>query len=215
MTDITEPTRLFLVTPPVVDPERFPGELAEALAAGDVAAVLIATSGRQAASEIAEQLVPVIQGAGAAALIADDTRIAGRLNADGVHIGTGLGDLRIAVESFRGKRSVGAGSLHSRHAAMEAGEIGADYVFFGRPHGDTHAAAHDKALELAEWWSDLMQVPAVVMAGRSLASVTSAAATGAAFVALHEAVWAHPDGPAAAIRKAAAALSEPGWRAAL
>ena len=79
---------------------------------------------------------------------------------------------------------------------MEAGEIGVDYVFFGRPHGDTHDAPHPKALDLAEWWSELMEIPAVVMAGRSLDSVAEAAATGAAFVALHEAVWSHPAGRA-------------------
>ena len=70
-------------------------------------------------------------------------------------------------ESFRPKRIVGAGNLHSRHDAMEAGELGVDYLFFGRPHGDTHDAPHPKALDLAEWWSELMQMPAVIMAGRS------------------------------------------------
>jgi thiamine-phosphate pyrophosphorylase len=131
-----------------------------------------------------------------------------------VHIAKGIGDLRIAVESARGKWTVGAGSLYSRHAAMEAGEAGADYVFFGRPHGDTHDAPHPKALELAEWWSEVMQVPAVMMAGRSLDGVVEAAATGAAFVALHEAVWSHPNGPGEAVRIANAALAGEGLRAA-
>ena len=215
MTDPAEPTRLFLVTPRVVDPESFPARLAEALAAGDIAAVLIATGEQEEAVEgIAAKLVPLIQDAGAAALIADHTRVAGRLKADGVQIGTGLGDLRSAVDSFQPKRIVGAGNLHSRHTAMEAGEIGADYLFFGRPHGDTHDAPHPKALDLAEWWSELMEIPAVIMAGRSLASVGDAAATGAAFVAVNEAVWGHSSGPGEAVRAAHAALNEPGRRAA-
>jgi thiamine-phosphate pyrophosphorylase len=215
MTDPAEPTRLFLVTPGVVDPESFPARLSEALAAGDVAAVLIATGEQEEAVEaIASKLVPLIQEAGAAALIADHTRVAGRLKADGVQIGTGLGDLRSVVDSFRPKRIVGAGNLHSRHTAMDAGEIGADYVFFGRPHGDTHDAPHPKALDLAEWWSELMEIPAVIMAGRSLDSVGDAAATGAAFVAVNEAVWAHATGPGEAVRVAQAALSEVGRRAA-
>lgn len=214
MTDSAEATRLFLVTPSRIDPDGFPERLAAALAAADVAAVLIATGVEQAAEDVARILVPVIQAAGAAALIADDTRIAGRLKADGVHVGSGFGDLRNAVDSFAGERIVGAGNIHSRHAAMEAGELGVDYLFFGRPHGDTHDEPHRKALDLAEWWSDLMEIPAVIMAGRSLDGVAAAAATGAAFVALHEAVWSHPDGPAEAVRKAAAALSQPGLRAA-
>ena len=214
MSVAADPTRLFLVTPAIIDRDRFVAQLSDALARGHVAAVLVTAAGDQPSQDAAEQIVPIIQAAGAAALIADDTRVAGRLGADGVHIGTGREDLRSAVQAFAGKRSVGAGNLHSRHAAMEAAEAGADYVFFGRPHGDTHEEAHAKVLDLAEWWSELMEIPAVVMAGRALGSVADTAATGAAFVALHEAVWSHPAGAGEAVRRAAEALNGPGRRAA-
>lgn len=210
MMNSADAIRLFLVTPLTADPASFPARLAEALAAADVAAVLIATSDADAAAS----LIPVAQNAGAAALILDDTRLAGRLGADGVHVTTGLGDLRAAAQSFRPKRIVGAGNLQSRHVAMEAGEAGADYVFFGRHHGDTHDEPHPDMLDLGEWWSELMEVPAVVMAGRSLDSVAEVAATGAPFVALHEAVWSHEAGPGDAVRKAAAVLEARGTRAA-
>ncbi len=211
MPDHSEAPRLFLVAPPVVDPATFANRMAEALSAADIAAVLI---GAEVGEETVAKLVEIVQAAGAAALIAEDTRIAGRLKADGVHVGSGLGDLRMAVDSFGGKRIVGAGNLHSRHTAMQAAEFGADYVFFGRPHGDTHDFAHPKALDLVEWWSELMEIPAGAMAGRSLESVAETAATGAAFVALHEAVWSHQAGPGEAIRAAAAALQDTARRAA-
>jgi thiamine-phosphate pyrophosphorylase len=202
-----ESTRLYLVTPPTLDADTFPARLAEALSGGSIAAVLLAPHADLRTLEpTLAPLVPMIQEAGAAALVANDTRLAGRLHADGVHIGTGIGDVRLAAESFRGKRIVGAGNINSRHTAMEAGEAGVDYVLFGRPHGDTHDAPHPKALELAEWWSEVMQVPAVMMAGHSIESVTEAAATGAAFVAVHDAIWAHEAGPAEAVRLALAAL---------
>jgi thiamine-phosphate pyrophosphorylase len=206
-----EGTRLFLVTPRRIDAAYFPARLAEALAAGDVAAVLLAS---EAEADTIAALVPVIQQAGAAAIVMDDTRVAGRVNADGVHIEGGIAELRIAVESFRPKRIVGAGRLDSRDAAMEAGEFGVDYVFFGRPHGDTHDSPHPKALELGEWWSEVMQIPAVVMAGRSLASIAEVATAGAEFVGVGEAVWSHPDGAAAAISAAGASLLQSGRRAA-
>jgi thiamine-phosphate pyrophosphorylase len=207
MTEDVEPTRLFLVTPQLADADTLPSRLAEALSAGDVAAVLITAADSEEATEaIATKLVPLIQRAGAAALIGGYTRVAGRLRADGVHVGSGLGDLKTAIDSFRPRHIVGAGNLHSRHAAMEAGELGPDYLLFGHPHGDTHDAPHPKALELAEWWSELTDVPAVAMAGRSLESVAEAAATGAAFVGLHQAVWSHAGGPADAIRQAQATL---------
>jgi thiamine-phosphate pyrophosphorylase len=210
MTEAAQSTRLFLVAPASADAPSFPARFAEALSAGDVAAVLLPPD----PAGLAAELVAIAQKAGAAALVADDTRIAGRLGADGVHVGTGLPDVRRAVESFRPNRIVGAGNLYTRHAAMEAGEAGVDYVFFGRPRGDTHPDPHPKALDLAEWWSELMEVPAVVMAGRSLDSVELAVRTGAAFVALHEAVWSHGDGPAEALRKARRALDIPKRRVA-
>jgi thiamine-phosphate pyrophosphorylase len=214
MTPTTQQPRLYLVVPAAAT-EGFAAQLADALAAGGIAAVLIGCGANEVATaEVAELLVPIVQRAGAAALIAEHTRIASRLKADGVHIGSSLGDLREAVRSFRPKRIVGAGGLHSRHAAMEAGEADIDYVFFGRPHGDTHDEPHPKALELAEWWWEVMQVPAVVMAGRSLDSVATAAATGAAFVALHDAVWAHVGGAADAVRQALARLASDGRSAA-
>lgn len=198
MADSSDTTRLFLVTPPQID-AGFAARLGDALAGGNVAAVLIASETE--ANTIAA-LVAVIQKSGAAALVLNDTRLAGHVGADGVHVESGIGDLRLAVQSFRPKRIVGAGRLDTRHAAMQAGELDVDYVFFGRPHGDTHDSPHPKSLDLGEWWSEVMQVPAVVMAGRSLASVGEAAATGADFVGVGDAVWSHPDGPAAAVSAA-------------
>jgi thiamine-phosphate pyrophosphorylase len=214
MTDTADPTRLFLITPPRVDLGTFQGSLRDALAGGDVAAVLIALEADGDLEIVAAALTPTVQEAGAAAIVADDTRIAGRTNADGVHIGTGIEDIRTAVESFQRRRIVGAGNLHSRHSAMEAGEIGADYVFFGRPHGDTHDGPHPKVLDLAEWWSEVTNIPAVVMAGRSLDSIAAVAATGASFVALHEAVWSHAKSPGEAVRDANSVLAELGRQAA-
>jgi thiamine-phosphate pyrophosphorylase len=211
MADSKEATRLFLVTPPRLEVEAFAPRLKEALAAGDVAAVLLASD---LSVDAIGALVEVVQEVGAAALVLNDTRLAGRVNADGVHVEGPHEDLRLAVESFRPKRIVGAGNVHSRHTAMEAGELDLDYLFFGRLHGDTHDLPHPKALDLAEWWAELMQVPAVIMAGRQLDSVRDAAATGADFVAVHDAIWSHAGGPGEAARLAQTMLSDAGRRAA-
>ena len=195
--------RLCLVTPPVVDPATFPARLAEALVSGDVATLFIDTSGSPASRQrIAEVLVPVAQAAGVAALVVNDTRLLGRTGADGIHIDTGLVDLRAALDRFRGKHIVGAGGIRSRHDAMERGEREPDYLFFGRLDGDTGDAIFPKALDLAAWWCGLFEIPAIVMGGRSLASVAEAAEAGIEFVALRLAVWEHPTGPAAAIAEA-------------
>jgi thiamine-phosphate pyrophosphorylase len=205
------PARLYLVTPPAPDLAAFPGRLEEALAAGDVAAVLIAGSMEEhEMARTAEALVPLIQAHNAAALLENHPRIAARCDADGVHITGGLAELAEAIESLKPKMIVGAGALKSRHAAMQAGEAGADYVFFGRPHGDIRPEAHHKNLDLAEWWCDIVEIPAVVMAGSAIGSVAAVAATGADFVALHAACWDHPDGPGAAVAAALEMVSRAG-----
>jgi thiamine-phosphate pyrophosphorylase len=205
-----EPTRLFLVTPPDFDPAAFAPLLEAALSGGDVAAVLIGPAAGPTQEQAARTLVPLAQKSGAAALLFEDTRLAGHVGADGVHVESGVPEIRLAIQSFHPKRIVGAGNLTTRHAAMEAGETGADYLFFGRPRGDTHPLPHPKALDLAEWWSELMEVPAVMMAGSAIESVAAAAATGAAFVALNRAVWENPAGPAEAVARANALLRDSG-----
>ena len=49
----------------------------------------------------AERIVPIAQEAGIAAIIADDTRIAGRVKADGIHIDGGKAALAEAIGSFQ------------------------------------------------------------------------------------------------------------------
>ena len=198
--------RLCLVTPAFVEPTAFAPILADALAGGDVAS-LIVTGGAAGLQALAEALVPIAQARGVAALIHNDTRIVGRARADGVHIDSGIADLRDAVSTLRPRAIVGAGGLQSRHDAMTAGEADPDYLFFGRLDGDSGDDIFDKALDLAAWWSSMFVIPAVVMGGGKVASVRAAADAGIEFVALCRAVWEHADGPSAAVAEANALLA--------
>ncbi len=89
---------------------------------------------------------------------------------------------------------------------MEAGEANPDYVFFGRLDGDTADVIFDKALDLAAWWAPTFVIPAIVMGGRSVASVREAVASGVEFVALARAVF-EADDPAAAVAEATRLLA--------
>ncbi len=73
---------------------------------------------------------------------------------------------------------------------------------------------HSKALDLAEWWSAVTVIPAVVMGGRTIDSVRQAAAAGIEFVALAGAVWSDPRGPRAAVADACERLALAGETAA-
>jgi thiamine-phosphate pyrophosphorylase len=193
--------RLCLVTPDDIDPDDLAPLVDDALAGGDVASVIITGEGERL-QRLAEAVVPRAQARGAAALVRNDTRIAGRVRADGVHVDTGIADLTAVSEKLRPKLIVGAGGLRSRHDAMVAGEANPDYLFFGRLDGDTGDDIFGKALDLAAWWSSVMVIPAIVMGGQTIASVETAAREGIEFVALSRAVFADPRGPAEAVEEA-------------
>ena len=205
--------RLCLVTPVGNDDDRLPALLEAALDGGDVASLII-TGTDAALAERAAKLTPIAQARGVAVLVQNDTQIAGRAKADGLHIDTGLADLKDAIDNYRPDKIVGAGDLHTRHDAMAAGEADPDYVFFGRLDGDGDVGIYPTALDLAAWWSALFVVPAMVMGGGSPESVQQAAESGVDFVALGRAVWEHPQGPSAAVAEANRLLALSGDKAA-
>lgn len=199
--------RIVLVTPAGIDASFLP-RLSDALAGGDVAAVIVplAAVPETELQSLTDALVPMIQEAGAAAILGADTRIVGRAKADGLHADSLGEDFTDAVNAFSGKRIVGVGGIRTRDEAMAAGEAGADYLLFGLLDATELPEAHRKTVALGEWWAELFEVPAIALAGSDLASVDDLADTGVEFVALRAAVWEHPEGPRAAVAAANARL---------
>ena len=204
-----ERCRIVLVAPPLADGAALAKLLTAALSGGDVASVILDTGDLDEATfqATAEKVIPVIQEKGAAALILNDTRIAGRVGADGVHIEGQAADLADAIEKHTPKMIVGTGNLRDRHGAMEIGELQPDYVFFGKIGADNKPDAHPRNLSLAEWWSQMVEIPSIAQAGSTLESIIPAAETGADFVALGRAVFDAED-PAKAVAEANRLLDE-------
>jgi thiamine-phosphate pyrophosphorylase len=203
--------RLYLVTPPLSEAAGFSPLLEAALEAGDVACVLVLLAVRDEASakKIVKSLAPLVQARGAALLVADDPQLAARCDADGVHVHGSGGALERglddAIESVKPERIVGAGPLRTKHDAMNAAEKDVDYLLFGEPASDSGGPSAAEILERVAWWSEIFMVPCVGYAQR-LTDVAALAAAGADFVALGDAVWNDPRGPAAATSEAQAAL---------
>ena len=204
-----ERCRIVLVAPPLADGAALAKLLTAALSGGDVASVILDTGDLDEATfqAMAEKVIPVIQEKGAAALILNDTRIAGRVGADGVHIEGKAADLADAIEKHTPKMIVGTGNLRDRHGAMEIGELQPDYVFFGKIGADNKPDAHPRNLSLAEWWAQMVEIPSIAQAGSALESIIPAAETGADFVALGRAVFDAED-PAQAVAEANRLLDE-------
>jgi thiamine-phosphate pyrophosphorylase len=202
--------RIVLIAPDIEDADEKARVIGDALKGGDVASVIIPQYGlSDDAFQIhAEKLVPVVQDAGAAAVICGDSRVAGRAKADGVHINGPVAELAEAAEKFMPKLIVGAGRAADRHQALEIGEIGPDYIFFGKLDGDIKPEPHPKNLALGEWWASMVAIPAIVMGGSDPQSVLAIAESGVEFAALSKAVFSEPGRAAVIVAEVNALLDE-------
>ncbi|MGP2494070.1 thiamine phosphate synthase [Mesorhizobium sp. PUT5] len=196
--------RIVLIASPRVPESR----VRAALSGGDVASLILDAGGLDEAAfqAFAEQVVPAAQAAGVAVVIAGDSRIAGRVHADGLHMEAGKDELADAIERHQARMMVGTGGAKTRDDALELGEERPDYIFFGRFGYDTKPEPHARNLALGAWWSEMIEIPCIVMAGADLASAEAVAATGAEFVALSAAVFSEGVDPAAAVAEANALL---------
>ncbi|MBB4041121.1 thiamine-phosphate pyrophosphorylase [Microvirga flocculans] len=203
--------RLYLITP-VLEDASFAPRLSEACATGAVAAVLLRlkTADERTLTNLVKALAPAAQEHGTAVLVtadgmADLATVAARGGADGVHIAGDAARLRELRERLKSERAVGVGAIRTRDDAMTFGEGGADYLLFGEPRPDGSLPSLDSVVDRASWWAEIFETPCVAYAP-GLDTVERLAATNAEFIALGDAVWSHPDGPAAAVTAAAGIL---------
>ncbi|MDA1089765.1 MAG: thiamine phosphate synthase [Proteobacteria bacterium] len=198
-----EPCRLYLITPPSLDLGTFPEVLAAALDAGDVAAVQLRLKDADddTIRGTAAALVPVCRDRAVPLIMNDRPDLAVETGCDGVHIGQQDASYADARKAVGDQGIVGVTCHESRHLGMEAAEQGADYVAFGAFFPTATKQAKTSAdIDILEWWSELMVVPAVAIGGISTENCRPLVDAGADFLAVVSGVWDHPDGPADAVR---------------
>ncbi|MEZ5958843.1 MAG: thiamine phosphate synthase [Hyphomonadaceae bacterium] len=194
--------RLYLITPPSIADAGWSREIDAALAGGDVAAVQLRLKG--AADEhvlrIGAALKPIVQAADAAFIVNDRPDLAARLAADGVHVGQSDASYAEARRLLGKDKIVGVTCHNSRDLAYDAAEAGADYVAFGAfyPTG-TKDPSHWAEPELLSIWQETMETPCVAIGGITVDNAEPLARAGADFLAVSAGVWAHPEGPRAAV----------------
>jgi len=206
---MTEPCRLYLISPPSLAPAGFADTLRRAFDGGDVASFQLRLKDvpDDAVLRAAEALMPPCIERGVAFIVNDRADLARRADADGVHIGADDGDYATARAAVGADRIVGVSCYDSRHRAMIAAEQGADYVAFGAffPTATKEPRAR-ASLDLLRWWSELMVVPCVAIGGITPENCGPLVEAGADFLAVVSAVWEHPDGPEAAVKAFNAAI---------
>jgi thiamine-phosphate pyrophosphorylase len=201
--------RLYLISPPIADAVAFSVSVAEALAAGDVAAVLLRLAEADERSLInrAKALAPVVQDKGAALLLDGHTDLVARAGCDGAHL-TGIDAFSEALETLKPDRIAGCGGLHSRHDAMVAAETGADYVMFGEPDESGNRPAFAAVEDRIGWWAEVFEAPCVGYAA-AIEEVAPLVKAGADFVALGDWLWREPQQVAATLARIAPLLRLP------
>ncbi|MFO1017991.1 MAG: thiamine phosphate synthase [Hyphomonadaceae bacterium] len=194
--------RLYLITPPKLELTHFSRALEDALAGGDVACVQLRLKdvSDEEILRAGATLKPIVQQADAALIINDRPDLAARLDADGVHVGQSDASYDEARRLMGKDRIVGVTCHNSRDLAYTAAEAGADYVAFGAfyPTG-TKAPSHWAEPDLLNIWQETMETPCVAIGGITVDNAEPLVRAGADFLAASAGVWAHPDGPRAAV----------------
>jgi thiamine-phosphate pyrophosphorylase len=197
--------RLYLVAPQ--DAAGLANQLADALGAADIAAVLLrlpATDERGQVNHV-KALAPTVQNRGAALLLDGHPDLAARAGADGAHL-SGIDALGSAIATLKPARIAGCGGLETRHEAMVAAEAGADYVMFGEPDTSGSRPAFEAIAQRVAWWAEVFEIPCVGFAA-TLDEVEPLAAAGADFIAMGDCVFGAGHGAAAAVADAARRLA--------
>ena len=113
----------------------------------------------------------------------------------------GPSDLRDLRERLKGERALGVGGIRTKDDAMRR-RSRAPITSSSASRGRRFLPALEAVVERAAWWAEIFETPCVVYAPR-LEACRRSPPTRAEFVALGDAVWSHPGGPAAAVAQAA------------
>ena len=196
-------TRLYLITPPAFDPERFAGELKEALAGGDVACLQLRLKeiDDDAVRRATAILRPIAQAHDVAFIMNDRPDLAAELDCDGVHVGDEDMPYAAARRLLGADRIVGVTCGDSRDRAIAAAEAGADYVAFGAffPSMTKTATKFRADPEVLRDWSETTVVPCCAIGGITQENCGPLVEAGADFLAVISSIWSYPKGPRAAV----------------
>jgi len=200
-----ERPQLYLSTPPVIDLEAFPTQLARILDTFDIACLRLALSGRDefVLGRAADAMRQIAHDRDVAIVIDTHVALAARHGLDGVHLMDSARSVRAARKELGADAIVGAYCGNSRDAGMNAGEAGVDYVTFG-PVADPLGTAKLADKDLFAWWSEMVEVP-VVAEGGLTPELVAALAPVTDFFAIGEEIWGS-DNPADALQKLIAPL---------
>ena len=200
---MTSTCRLYLITPPKLEPRDFAETLKIALDAGDVACLQLRLKdvSDDEIRRATQVLMPIAQKHDVAFILNDRPDLAREMACDGVHVGQEDASYAEARAAVGKDRIVGVTCHDSRDLAFEAAEAGADYVAFGAFFPTATKEPKTRCeIELLQWWAETMVVPCVAIGGITVENARPLIEAGADFIAVSSGVWDYAAGPAAAVK---------------
>jgi len=210
---IADGCRLYIITPERFDLDTFPDRLAEALDAGDVAAVQLRlkNSDDDVWMRSIDALRPVSRARGVAFLLNDRADLAAATGCDGAHVGQEDTPAREARRLLGPDLTLGVTCKSSPDLAHRAVLDGANYVAFGAFFPSTSKQVTNLAdPAILSWWSQRRDVPSCAIGGITAANLGPLVQAGANLLAIIGGVWSHTGGPAAGVRAINAAIKAAG-----
>lgn len=193
--------QLYLVSPRHFELDTFADALSAVIDARPVACLRLNLNSENAAENhhAADRLRAIAHARDVAVVVSDHSGLVAQHGLDGVHLTDGHSRLREIRKALGPDRIVGSYCTASRHTALTAGEIGADYVAFGPVSADGMNTSQELAQrDLFEWWSQMIEVPQVAEGVINRQTVEDLRPF-VEFFALGGAIWNAPEGPVAAL----------------
>jgi thiamine-phosphate pyrophosphorylase len=205
MSDQDRP-QITLITPPVLDLDLFPDELAAVMDQVEIACLRLslATRDPDTLARAADACRLIAHGRDVAIVIENHALFVERHGLDGIHLTDGARSVRSLRKELGADAIVGSYCGVTRHEGITAGEAGADYVAYG-PIGDTPLGKGEKAdFDLFDWWSAMIEVP-VIAEGALTADLIERFGPVTDFFGIGAEIWGQED-PAAALKALLAPL---------
>jgi thiamine-phosphate pyrophosphorylase len=186
---------LYAITPDMSDTETLCSAVSSVLSGG--CRVLQYRDKISSASEKprrAAKLQTMCVNAGAVLIINDDWDLALTVNAHGVHLGCGDGDIRAARKALGAEAIIGASCYGDLALAAQAVDDGASYIAFGAVFSSsTKPDAVHVPLSLIDQARALFSMPICAIGGITLANAPSVIEAGADMVAVITDLFSAPD----------------------
>lgn len=197
-------TKLYLITPPKIDLNKFSISLDKVLKTGLVSCLQLRLKDVKDEDiiEACKVLNPICKNYDVPFILNDKLDLVHEVKADGIHLGEEDVSVSKARKLLGPNIIIGASCYNSKHLAMEAAEAGANYVAFGAFFETKTKIPKAKAkISIIKDWTYISNIPCVAIGGITPSNCKELVSESVDFLAVISCIWNSHEGPVSAINK--------------